>query len=76
MSWYNVISHNSTYFLVILYVKEIAKFLGQLYYNESDLLPDHFKSFIDGFCYNLMLLQKCLIFKIKKKDFLINTDFW
>lgn len=39
MSWYNVISHNSSYHLKMLYVTETIKFPCQFHYNE--LSADH-----------------------------------
>ena len=37
MSWYNVISRNSSYYPKMLCLTDITKFPCQLYYNESNL---------------------------------------
>ena len=63
MFWYNVISHNSSYYFK-MYISEITKFPCQLHYYElsSNLKPWSFLSllsFTDSSGCTLMLLQKC-----------------
>ena len=76
MSWYNI-HHNSSYYFIMLYVTEITKFPCQLHYNK---IFNHtilsILSFIDSYCFTLMLLQKCFMFKkIYRKNFLTYIPF-
>lgn len=82
MFWYNVFNNNSSYYLKMLYVTEIAKFLCQFHYNE--LSSDHFlslSSLTDSCCFTLILYKDVLTEVLhlqgdSKKGLLTSTGFW
>ena len=77
MSWYNAISHNSDYYLKMVYVTEITNFLVNCTLINANHIFNHaiFKPFIiyrqlllysNGFA--KLFLQKCFIREIHRKN--------